>query len=203
MCTGLARVACKVTYVCGCASLSVASDDNCDSITLQDARLPALRRQTWEAFERLHAEGHVRALGVSNYLPHHLEELCAPGLGDWVKVKPEVNQFELHPMLQQRDIVDSCARYGISVEAYSSLGQVRECRDKGEQITSNRRTFTGNIGSTGSRHCCCRCCRALAHICSSAAAMGDSARLDSAPKVSNAVTHRRKCAGLWLVAKQR
>lgn len=90
----------------------------------QDARLPAVRRQTWEAFMRLHAEGRVRAIGVSNYLPHHLDEICAPGVGDWAALKPQVNQFELHPMLQQRDVVEACERYGIAVEAYSSLGQV-------------------------------------------------------------------------------
>ena len=78
---------------------------------------------------RLHAEGHVRAAGVSNYLPRHLDELCAPGAGDWATLKPAVNQFELHPMLQQADIVDACTRYGIVVEAYSSLGQV--CRGRG------------------------------------------------------------------------
>ena len=66
----------------------------------------------------------MRAIGVSNYLPHHLDELCAPGAGDWARLKPEVNQFELHPMLQQPDIVDACTRYGIVIEAYSSLGQV-------------------------------------------------------------------------------
>ena len=78
---------------------------------------------------RLSAEGRVRAIGVSNYMPHHLDELCAPGVGDWATLKPEVNQFELHPMLQQEDICSACHRYGVAVEEYSSLGQVSRSVD--------------------------------------------------------------------------
>ena len=89
---------------------------------LDDSRMPHVRMQTWRAFERLYDEGKVRAIGVSNYTPKHLAELCE---SDWVSVKPMVNQFELHPLLQQRDIVAACQKHGIAIEAYSSLARAQ------------------------------------------------------------------------------
>jgi diketogulonate reductase-like aldo/keto reductase len=74
------------------------------------------RLESWRALERIHAEGRARAIGVSNFLRPHLEELLAHA-----KVVPHVNQIELHPFLQRRETVAFCAAQGIVVEAYSPL----------------------------------------------------------------------------------
>ncbi|PZH10631.1 oxidoreductase [Streptomyces sp. NTH33] len=73
---------------------------------------------TYRAFEKLHAEGRVRAIGVSNFLPEHLERLTAE-----TSVIPAVNQIELHPHLQQHAARAYHAKQGIATEAWSPLGQ--------------------------------------------------------------------------------
>jgi diketogulonate reductase-like aldo/keto reductase len=78
--------------------------------------VPGRRRDSWRALERVLADGRCRAIGVSNYMVHHLEEL----LGD-AKVAPAVNQIELHPWCQQRAVTAFCTAHGIAVEAYSPL----------------------------------------------------------------------------------
>lgn len=74
--------------------------------------------ETWRALEKLHADGAVRAIGVSNFLPEHLERLRSQ-----TDVVPAVNQVEVHPGFQQRDVAAACAQAGIAVEAYSPLGR--------------------------------------------------------------------------------
>lgn len=74
------------------------------------------RLDSWRALEKLHAEGCARAIGVSNFLVPHLEELLAHA-----KVPPSVNQIEVHPFLQQRETRAFCKAQGIVVEAYSPL----------------------------------------------------------------------------------
>ncbi len=73
--------------------------------------------ESWRALEQLLAERRVRSIGVSNFLPEHLENV---GLGGTV---PAVNQVELHPALQQRDVAGSNAAHGIATEAWSPLAQ--------------------------------------------------------------------------------
>ncbi|WP_276313880.1 MULTISPECIES: aldo/keto reductase [unclassified Streptomyces] len=72
---------------------------------------------TYKAFEKLYADGRVRAIGVSNFLPEHLERL----IGE-TSVVPAVNQIELHPHLQQHAAREYHAEQGIATEAYSPLG---------------------------------------------------------------------------------
>ncbi|MEV0975316.1 aldo/keto reductase [Streptomyces sp. NPDC049915] len=72
---------------------------------------------TYKAFEKLHADGRVRAIGVSNFLQPHLERLIAE-----TSVIPAVNQIELHPHLQQRAAREYHAEQGIATEAWSPLG---------------------------------------------------------------------------------
>jgi diketogulonate reductase-like aldo/keto reductase len=72
----------------------------------------------WQAMEKLLANELVRAIGVSNFLPEHLETLLASA-----EVTPAVNQIELHPTFQQRELASLCREKGIAVEAYSPLGQ--------------------------------------------------------------------------------
>ena len=70
--------------------------------------------------ETLYNEGKIRAIGVSNFLPHHLEALL-----DRATVKPMVNQIEFHPGFMQRECTDFCRANGILVEAWSPLGTGR------------------------------------------------------------------------------
>ncbi len=78
--------------------------------------VPELRLESWRALEAIYASGRARAIGVSNFMTHHLEELIGHA-----RVLPEVNQIELSPFLQQRATREFCARHGIVVAAYSPL----------------------------------------------------------------------------------
>ena len=88
------------------------------------ARNASMRKSTWQSLERLIYEGKTKHLGVSNYTVAHLSELL---FGGWAKARPVVNQFELHPRLQQRELVSFCQANKVQVMAYSSLakGDVR------------------------------------------------------------------------------
>ncbi|MGW1891336.1 aldo/keto reductase [Streptomyces sp. NPDC002004] len=74
--------------------------------------------ETYKALEKLCADGRARSIGVSNFLPEHLERLI-----DATSVIPAVNQIELHPYLQQRAAREFHAQQGIRTEAWSPLGQ--------------------------------------------------------------------------------
>jgi 2,5-diketo-D-gluconate reductase A len=88
--------------------------------------VPSLDRyvETWRAFEKLLADQVVRAIGVSNFLPEHLERLLAE-----TDVVPAVNQIEVHPTFQQPATQEASRRAGIAVEAYSPLGQGADLDD--------------------------------------------------------------------------
>lgn len=75
---------------------------------------------TWRAMEELYKEGKIKALGVSNFLPHHLENLLAN-----CEIKPTVNQIEFHPGYTQEATVRYCQEYGILVQAWSPIGRAR------------------------------------------------------------------------------
>lgn len=77
-----------------------------------------LYTETWRAFEKLLADGAVRAIGVSNFLPEHLDRLVSES-----NVVPAVNQVELHPTFSQPTTVERSRAHGIVPEAYSPLGQ--------------------------------------------------------------------------------
>ena len=74
---------------------------------------------TWKAMTELYKAGRVKAIGVSNFLPHHLESLLK------TEVKPMVNQIEFHPGLMQAELVEFCRSHGMLIEAYSPLGTGR------------------------------------------------------------------------------
>ena len=73
---------------------------------------------TYKAFEKLQADGRIRAIGVSNFEPDHLRRLIAE-----TSVIPAVDQIELHPHLQQHAAREYHAEQGIATEAWSPLGQ--------------------------------------------------------------------------------
>lgn len=80
---------------------------------------------SWRALEKLHADKRVRAIGVSNFKPHHLEELQP----HW-QIVPMVNQIELHPYAQQLESRQFCEEHDIAVEAYSPLQRGGELLDE-------------------------------------------------------------------------
>lgn len=73
---------------------------------------------TWHALEKLYKDGRVRAIGVSNFHIHHLENLLANS-----EIKPVINQIELHPYLIQTEIREFCKKHSIRVESWSPLGR--------------------------------------------------------------------------------
>ncbi len=77
--------------------------------------------EAWKALEELYRGERVRAIGVSNFKPHHLEELLKEA-----ETVPAVNQIELHPLFQQKETHAYCVEHGIVVESYSPLMQAGE-----------------------------------------------------------------------------
>lgn len=77
-------------------------------------------KETWRALEELYASGKVRAIGVSNFLQHHLEDLFLTS-----QVTPMVNQMEFHPWLVQQSLLDFCKAHQIQYQAWSPLMQGR------------------------------------------------------------------------------
>lgn len=73
----------------------------------------------YKALEALLADGRVRAIGVSNFMPHHLQQLL-----DATDVVPAVNQIELHPYFTQPDVQAADARNGILTQAWSPIGGI-------------------------------------------------------------------------------
>lgn len=71
-------------------------------------------KDTWRAMEKLYREKKIRAIGVSNFLQHHLEDLL-----ETAEVVPMVNQMEFHPYLVQQDLIDFCNFKGIQYESWS------------------------------------------------------------------------------------
>lgn len=74
--------------------------------------------ESWNALIRLKDEGRAKSIGVSNFAPKHLEEI----IGE-TGIIPAVNQIELHPGFQQRELRELHLQHGISTEAWSPLGQ--------------------------------------------------------------------------------
>ena len=71
---------------------------------------------TWKAMEELYKRGKIRAIGVSNFLVHHLEDFLPE-----CNISPMVNQVEFHPELIQPDLLEYCKKKGIQMEAWSPI----------------------------------------------------------------------------------
>ncbi|KAF2820225.1 Aldo/keto reductase [Ophiobolus disseminans] len=78
---------------------------------------PEARRECWRAIEDAISEGLIRSGGVSNFGKRHLEELLASDL----RVKPSVNQIEVHPFNTRTELVGYCQAQGLQVQAYCPL----------------------------------------------------------------------------------
>lgn len=77
-------------------------------------------KETWKALEKLYKEERVRAIGVSNFMQHHLEDVLRDA-----SVAPMVNQMEFHPFLVQQELMDFCNKNTIQYEAWSPMMQGR------------------------------------------------------------------------------
>lgn len=82
----------------------------------------------YKALEQLLAEEKVRAIGVSNFMPEHLERLLAEA-----PVVPAVNQIELHPYFQQPEVQGADAEHGILTQAWSPIGGITSYRGSDEK----------------------------------------------------------------------
>lgn len=75
---------------------------------------------TWRAMEELYRQGKIRAIGFSNFLPHHIENIL-----EHCTVPPMVNQLEFHPGYTQEAAVRYCKEHQIQVQAWSPIGRTR------------------------------------------------------------------------------
>ncbi|PHA26931.1 aldo/keto reductase [Bacillus cereus] len=75
-------------------------------------------KDTWRALETLYKEKRVRAIGVSNFQIHHLQDIMKDA-----EIKPMINQVEYHPRLTQKELQAFCKEQGIQMEAWSPLMQ--------------------------------------------------------------------------------
>jgi 2,5-diketo-D-gluconate reductase A len=96
---------------------------------------------TWEALIDLRDEGLVRCIGVSNFLPEHIERIV-----DATHVAPVINQVELHPRFQQQELRRWHGEHGILTEAWSPLGQGSILDDRViERIASEHRRTPAQV----------------------------------------------------------
>ncbi|RLN96925.1 hypothetical protein BBJ28_00003382 [Nothophytophthora sp. Chile5] len=106
------------------ASNELIGCDYIDLFLLHQPFDPALRADTWRALEDLQTQGVLRDIGVSNFGEAHLAKLAET----W-RVKPAVNQIELHPWLTREPLVKYCQDHGILVQAFSPLARVKKIDD--------------------------------------------------------------------------
>lgn len=97
--------------------------------------------EVWRAMEDLYQEGKIRAIGVSNFLPHHLDALIKTAT-----IVPAVNQVRLAPGVYQEEVVDYCREKGILLEAWGPFGQGELFNSKEvQEIASNHEKTVAQI----------------------------------------------------------
>ncbi|MBU4337758.1 MAG: aldo/keto reductase [Actinobacteria bacterium] len=104
-----------------------------------------LTTEAYRALERLLADGRVRAIGVSNFMPEHLRRLLATAT-----VVPAVNQVEVHPYYRQPDVLAADAEHGIVSQAWSPIGGITFYRGDGPDRRSTLEDPT--IGAIAAAH---------------------------------------------------
>lgn len=87
---------------------------------------------TWRAMEELYNSGKAKAIGVSNFTIPHLKKLFS-----FAKVKPHVNQVEIHPFLPNEELLEFCKKSDILLIAYSPLGSQNQVPTTGERVSEN------------------------------------------------------------------
>ncbi|MFD6445371.1 aldo/keto reductase [Promicromonospora sp. NPDC060204] len=94
--------------------------------------------EAYRALETLLADGRVRAIGVSNFMPDHLARLA-----EATSVVPAVNQVEVHPYFRQPEVLEADAAAGILTQAWSPIGGITFYRDAGHTSTLEDATIVG------------------------------------------------------------
>jgi len=72
---------------------------------------------TWLAMEKIYKSGKAKAIGVSNFLPHHIDDIAKV----W-SVVPALNQYEMHPLLTRKPLLAHCKKHGIVSQSWGPLG---------------------------------------------------------------------------------
>ena len=85
-----------------------------------DSEQVELRIQTWLALEHAKKKHVVRTIGVSNFLPRHIDSILSDPR---TSIVPAINQIELHPLLLQTETITYCSQKSIAIQSYSTLGQ--------------------------------------------------------------------------------
>lgn len=101
---------------------------------------------TWKALEKLYKEGFVRSIGVSNFMPHHMESII-----DYCEVKPMVDQIEYHIGLKQDETVEFCRKNDIVVEAWSPLARGQLLKNKA--ITNIAEKYDVTVAQLAIKYC--------------------------------------------------
>lgn len=86
---------------------------------------------SWRAMEELYEEGKIRAIGVCNFYPERLADLCIHA-----KVKPAVNQIECHPFFQRKKDMETMKEYGVQIEAWGPLAEGQKNIFQNESIAA-------------------------------------------------------------------
>lgn len=96
--------------------IAFANDKDLEPVSIQE---------TWRAMEQLVEKGLVRSIGVSNFTTPMIVDLLS-----YAKIKPVVNQIEIHPYNTQEELINYCHKQQIQVTAYSPLGSLGDSREK-------------------------------------------------------------------------
>lgn len=108
----------------------VPNTDPLQYVILKD--LTENHEPTWRAMEKIYEDKKARAIGVSNWTIPQLEKML-----QFAKVKPHLNQIEIHPFLPNTELVNWCFAHDIMPEAYSPLGSQNQVPTTGERVSEN------------------------------------------------------------------
>ena len=86
--------------------------------------VPGKRKDSWKALEKIYESGQCRSIGVSNYMIKHLEELFT-----YANVIPAINQVEFSPYIYNKELLNTCIKHNIILEAYSPLTRKEKLKD--------------------------------------------------------------------------
>jgi len=111
-----------------------------------DPKIAEKRLETWKALQKLKEQGKVKDIGVSNFLPRHLDHLIKNS-GE----VPVLNQFELHPLCINHELIDYCHKNKIVVEAYSSLARKHEKLMKNSYLLELAKKYNKSVAQVALR----------------------------------------------------